>query len=91
MRGQQATVERAREQVTAGEVFCYAEEFNISWHPTIRALRSPRGQQVMIPTPKQPTRRYGFGAANRHTGEAVVLVRRPPRGARVTARASRRR
>jgi putative transposase len=30
----------------------------------------------MIPTPKQPTRRYGLGAANWHTGETVVLVRR---------------
>lgn len=26
--------------------------------------------------PKQPTRRYGLGAANWHTGETVVLVRR---------------
>jgi putative transposase len=60
-------------------VFYYADEFNISWHPTIRALWSPRGQQVMIPTPKQPTRRYGLGAANWHTGETVVLVRRRKR------------
>jgi putative transposase len=72
-------VERAREQVSSGEVFYYADEFNISWHPTIRALWSPRGQQVMIPTPKQPTRRYGLGAANWHTGETVVLVRRRKR------------
>jgi putative transposase len=72
-------VERAREQVSPGEVFYYADEFNISWHPTIRALWSPRGQQVMIPTPKQPTRRYGLGAANWHTGETVVLVRRRKR------------
>jgi hypothetical protein len=42
-------VERAREQVSPGEVFYYADEFNISWHPTIRALWSPRGQQVTIP------------------------------------------
>ena len=60
-------------------MFYYADEFNISWHPTIRALWSPRGQQVMIPTPKQPTRRYGLGAANWHTGETVVLVRRRKR------------
>jgi hypothetical protein len=52
---------------------------NISWHPTIRALWSPRGQQVMIPTPMQPTRRYGLGAANWHTGETVVLIRRRKR------------
>ncbi|MEM6785727.1 MAG: transposase, partial [Bacteroidota bacterium] len=40
---------------------------------------SPRGQQVMIPTPGQPTRRYGLGAVNYHTGETVVLVRRRKR------------
>jgi len=60
-------------------VFYHADEFNISWHPTIRALWSPRGQQVMIPTPMQPTRRYGLGAANWYTGETVVLTRRRKR------------
>jgi putative transposase len=60
-------------------VFYYADEFNISWHPTIRALWSPPGQQVMVPTPAQPTRRYGPGAANWHTGETVVLTRRRKR------------
>jgi len=34
-----------------------------------------KGQQVMIPTPMQPTRRYGLGAVNWHTGETVVLTR----------------
>ena len=72
-------MERARDHLTSGEVFYYADEFNISWHPTIRALWSPRGQQIMIPTPKQPTRRYGLGAANWHTGETVVLIRRRKR------------
>ena len=57
-------MERARDHLKPGEVFYYADEFNISWHPTIRALWSPRGQQVMIHTPMQPTRRYGLGAAN---------------------------
>ena len=32
-----------------GEVFYYADEFNISWLPTLRAMWSPKGQQVMIP------------------------------------------
>jgi putative transposase len=36
---------------------------------------SPTGQQVMISTPMQPTRRYGLGAVNWHTGETVVLTR----------------
>jgi putative transposase len=36
----------------------------------------PKGQQVMIPTPGQPTRHYGIGAVNYHTGETVVLFRR---------------
>jgi putative transposase len=35
----------------------------------------PKGQQVMIPTPMQPTRRYGLGAVNWHSGETVVLTR----------------
>jgi transposase len=34
---------------------------------------SPQGQQVMIPPPGQPTKRYGIGAVNDHTGETVVL------------------
>jgi transposase len=36
---------------------------------------SPKGQQVMIPTPGQPTKRYGIGAVNYHIGETVVLFR----------------
>lgn len=36
---------------------------------------SPKGQQVMIPTPMQPTRRYGLGAVDWRTGEAVVITR----------------
>lgn len=36
---------------------------------------SPKGQQVMIPTPMQPTRHYGLGAVNWHTGETVVITR----------------
>ena len=56
-------------------MFYYADEFNISWHPTLRAMWSPKGQQVMIPTPMQPTRRYGLGAVNWHTGESLVITR----------------
>lgn len=40
---------------------------------------SPKGRQVMIPTPGQPTKRYGIGAVNYHTGKTVVLVRRHKR------------
>lgn len=43
--------------------------------PTLRAMWSPKGQQVMIPTPAQPTRHYGIGAINYHTGETVVLIK----------------
>jgi len=60
-------------------VFYYADEFNISWLPTLRALWSPRGQQVMIPTPGQPYKWYGLGAVNYHTGETVVRFRRRTR------------
>ena len=47
--------------------------------PTLKALWSPKGQQVMIPTPAQPTKRYGIGAVDYHTGETVVLIRRRKR------------
>jgi transposase len=40
---------------------------------------SPKGQQIMIPTPAQPTKHYGIGAVNYQTGETVVLVRRHKR------------
>jgi transposase len=62
-----------------GEVFYYADEFNVSWMPTLRAMWSPKGQQVMIPTPGQPTKHYGIGAVNYHTGETVVRVYRHKR------------
>lgn len=62
-----------------GEVFYYADEFNISWFPTLRALWSPVGQQVMIPTPGQAYRRYGLGAVNYFTGETIVLFRQRKR------------
>ena len=38
-------------------------------------MGSPKGQQVMIPTPMRPTRRYGLGAVDRRTGETVVITR----------------
>jgi transposase len=60
-------------------VFYDADEFNVSWLPTLRTLWSPRGQQVMIPTPGQPYKRYGLGAVNYYTGETVVLFRRRKR------------
>jgi transposase len=40
---------------------------------------SLKGQQVMIPTPAQPTKHYGIGAVNYHTGATVVLLRRHKR------------
>jgi transposase len=40
---------------------------------------SPKGRQVMIPTPAQPDRRYGIGAVNYHTGETVVQFHRRKR------------
>lgn len=60
-------------------MFYYADEFNVSWLPTLRALWSPVGQQVMIPTPRQPYKRYGLGAVNYHTGETVVIFRQHKR------------
>jgi transposase len=62
-----------------GDVFYYVDEFNISWMPTLRAMWSPKGQQVMISTPGQPKSHYGLGAVNYHTGETVVIIRRRKR------------
>jgi len=62
-----------------GDVFYYADEFNISWMPTLQAIWSPKGQQVMIPTPGQPKKHYGLGAVNYHTGETAVIIRRRKR------------
>jgi transposase len=52
------------------------DAFNVSWQPTLKAIRSPIGQQVMIPTPGQTNKHYGIGAVNYHTGETLVLVRK---------------
>lgn len=60
-------------------MFYYADEFNVSWLPTLRAMWSPIGQQVMVPTPRQPYKRYGLGAVNYHTGKTVVIFRRRKR------------
>lgn len=35
--------------------------------------------QIMIPTPGQPTKHYGIGAVNYHTGETLVIFRRRKR------------
>ena len=77
--GQKKAIEAQRDRLKPGEVFYYADEFNIRWQPTLRAMWSPLGRQVMIPTPGARTKRYGLGAVNYHTGETVVLVRRRKR------------
>lgn len=63
----------------AGDHFYYADEFNVSWLPTLQAMWSPVGRQVMIPTPGQPTKHYGIGAVNYYTGETEVIFRRRKR------------
>lgn len=60
-------------------MFYYADEFNVSWLPTLRKMWGPLGQQVMIPTPGQPKVHYGLGAVNYHTGETVVIIRKRKR------------
>ena len=60
-------------------MFYYADEFNISWLPTLKAMWTPKGRQIMIPTPGQTKKHYGIGAVNYHSGETVVLVRRRKR------------
>jgi len=51
----------------------------VSWFPTLRAMWSPKGQQIMIRTPGQPKKHYGIGAVNYHTGETVVIFRKHKR------------
>jgi transposase len=60
-------------------VFYYADEFNLSWLPTLHAMWSPKGQQIMIPTPRQPDKYYGIGAVNYHTGETIIQFQRHKR------------
>jgi hypothetical protein len=48
---------RSRDRLKADAVFSYADAFNVSWLPTLRALWSPRGQHVMVPPPGQPYKR----------------------------------
>jgi transposase len=60
-------------------VFYYADEFNVEWLPTLRALWSPIGQQIMIPTPTQQAKYYGLGAVNYPSGETVVLFEKHKR------------
>ena len=55
-------------------VFYYADETDLSWQPTLQPMWTPIGQQIMIPTPGTPRKRYGIGAVNYHTGEVVALV-----------------
>lgn len=74
-------IEDWRSHLKPDEVFYYADEFNISWQPTLKAMWSRLGQQGMIPSytrqlPRRPKKRYGLGAVNYHTGETVVLARR---------------
>jgi transposase len=47
--------------------------------PTLKALWTPKGQQVMSPTPAQPRKPYGIGAVDYHRGQAVVRIRRHKR------------
>jgi putative transposase len=69
-------IEGQRDNVKPSEVFYYADDFNVSWLPTLKAMWSPEGQQVMIPTPYQPKKQYGIGGVNYHMSETVVIFRR---------------
>lgn len=64
-------------------VFYYADETDLSWQPTLQPMWTPIGQQIMIPTPGAPKKRYGIGAVNYHTGEVVALVQKRKRRSEV--------
>lgn len=66
-------------------MFYYADEFNVSWQPTLRAIWTPVGQQIMISTPGQPKKHYGIGAVNYHTGKTVVRLEKHKKREQVAA------
>jgi len=79
------TIEQDRDHLAPGDAFYYADEFNLRWLPTLRAMWSPKGQQVMIPTPGQPDKYYDLGAVNDHTGETMVHFERRKRRKEIAA------
>jgi hypothetical protein len=56
--------EATRDHLKSAEVFYYADEFKVSWMPSLGAMGSPVGQQIMIRTPGQPPKQDGIGAVN---------------------------
>ncbi|HEV8192505.1 MAG TPA: hypothetical protein VGP82_13645 [Ktedonobacterales bacterium] len=64
VRREKKALEDTRDGLAAGDHFSYADEFNLRWFPTLRAMWSPKGQQVMLPTPAPPTKHYGLGAVD---------------------------
>jgi hypothetical protein len=40
-------LEEARNNLVEGDVFYYSDEFKLSWMPTLKAMWSPKGRQVM--------------------------------------------
>ena len=69
-------MEEKRNQLEPQAIFYYADEFNLSWQPTLKAMWTPIGQQVMMPTPGQPKKHYGIGAVNYHREETVVIIQK---------------
>jgi hypothetical protein len=49
-----------KDDLKPGEVFYDADEFNLSSLPILRAMWSPQGQPVMLPTPGQPYKWSGL-------------------------------
>jgi putative transposase len=72
-------MEEAGDGLKEGAVFSSADEFNLSWLPTLRARWSPVGQPVMIKTPAQPDKYSGIGALQEHTGATLVPFQRHKR------------
>ena len=67
----------ARDDLRAEEHFYYAEEFNLSWMPTLKAMWGPKGRQVMIQT--QDSTQDSTQEALRH--RSGRLPQRPDGGA----------
>ena len=56
VRTQKKTIEETCDGLGAGDHFYYADEFNVSWMPTLKAMWSPKGRQVMTRHPPSAQR-----------------------------------
>ncbi|MCB9105179.1 MAG: hypothetical protein H6633_13220 [Anaerolineales bacterium] len=57
------------------EVFYYADEFNISWRPTLQGDVESQRPTGHDPDPRSAQKALRHRGVNYHTGQTVVLIR----------------